>query len=113
MRKEVSVLYELRIYDTVVGKPPELNERFDKITLGYFDKHGITVIGFWTDEIGTSNRLTYMLAFEDEGQRAKAWAAFRADPERQKLFAATERAGPLVAKITNTLMRPTSYSPLK
>ena len=107
------MIYELRVYDAVLGKLPALNERFDKITLGYFEKHGIKVIGFWTDEIGTNNRLTYMLAFEDEGHREKAWAAFRADPERVKLFAERERDGPLVAKINNTLMRPTSYSPLK
>jgi len=107
------LLYELRVYDTVAGKLPALNDRFDKITNGYFEKYGIKVVGYWTDEIGTSNRLTYMLAFEDAGQREKAWAAFRADPDRIKAFAETERDGPLVARVTNTLMRPTSYSPMK
>jgi hypothetical protein len=107
------LLYELRVYDTVVGKLPALNDRFAKITSGYFEKYGIKVVGYWTDEIGTSNRLTYMLAFEDAGQREKAWAAFRADPDRIKAFAETERDGPLVARVTNTLMRPTSYSPMQ
>jgi hypothetical protein len=71
------------------------------------------VIGFWTDEVGATNRLTYMLAFEDEGQRERAWTAFRADQERLKAFAETEKDGPLVARVTNTLMRPTAYSPLR
>ena len=71
------------------------------------------VVGFWTDEIGTSNRLTYMLAFNDMAHRDKAWAGFRADTERIKLFAETEKDGPLVARVTNTIMRPTSYSPMQ
>jgi hypothetical protein len=107
------VIYELRIYDAVVGKLPALNERFAKITLGYFEKYNIKVVGFWTDEVGLSNRLTYMLAFESEGQRETAWAAFRADADRIKAFAETEKGGPLVARVTNTLMRPTAYSPMQ
>ena len=107
------MLYELRVYDTVVGKLPALNERFDKITNAYFEKYGMKVVGYWTDEVGLSNRLTYMLAFEDEGHREKAWAAFRADPDRIKAFAETEKDGPLVAKVSNTLLRPTAYSPMK
>ena len=97
----------------MVGKLPALNERFDKITNAYFEKYGMKVVGYWTDEVGLSNRLTYMLAFEDEGHREKAWAAFRADPDRIKAFAETEKDGPLVAKVSNTLLRPTAYSPMK
>lgn len=107
------MIYELRIYDAVVGKLPALNERFAKITLGYFEKYNIKVVGFWTDEVGLSNRLTYMLAFESEGQRETAWTAFRADADRLKAFAETEKDGPLVARVTNTLMRPTAYSPMQ
>jgi hypothetical protein len=107
------MLYELRVYDVVPGKLAALNDRFETVTTPLFAKHGLKVVGFWTDEIGTSNRLTYMLAFEDAAQRAKAWAGFRVDPERIAKFAETERDGPLVAKVTNTLMAPTKYSPMK
>ena len=107
------MLYELRVYDVVPGKLAALNDRFEKITNAYFEKYGIKIIGFWTDDIGTSNRLTYMLAYEDAGQRQKSRAAFAADQERLAKFAETERDGPLVAKVTNTLMVPTKYSPLR
>ncbi|MBI4338418.1 MAG: NIPSNAP family protein [Chloroflexi bacterium] len=107
------MIYELRMYHAVPGKLPALNDRFANITLGYFRKYGLKVVGFWTDDVGTSNRLTYMLAFDDAAQRERAWAAFRADPERARAFAETEKDGPLVAHITNTLMRPTSYSPMQ
>jgi hypothetical protein len=71
------------------------------------------VVGFWTDVIGISARLTYMLAFDDLGHREKAWAAFVADSERRKAFAETERDGLLVAKVENKILQPTVYSPLK
>jgi hypothetical protein len=107
------MIYELRVYDAVPGKLPALNQRFEKITMGYFAKHGMQVVGFWTDEVGTSNRLTYMLTFDDMAAREKAWTAFRADAERLKAFEETERDGPLVARIENTIIRPTAYSPLR
>ena len=107
------MIYELRIYEAVPGKLPALNERFAKITMGYFQKYGLKVVGFWTDEVGVNNRLTYILAFDDMAQREKAWAAFRADPDRTKAFAETEKEGPLVIRITNTIMRPTTYSPMQ
>jgi len=107
------MIYELRIYEAIPGKLPALNERFAKITMGYFEKYGLKMVGFWTDEVGMSNRLTYLLAFDDMAARDKAWAGFRADPERLKAFAETEKDGPLVARVTNTIMRPTAYSPMQ
>ncbi len=107
------MIYELRIYEAAPGKLPALNERFATITLGYFKTYGIRVVGFWTEDVGISNRLTYMLAFDDAAHRDRAWAAFRADPERVKAFAETEKNGPLVNRITNALMRPTAYSPMQ
>ena len=107
------MIYELRIYDVVPGKLAAMNERFAKVTMGYFKKYGMKVVGFWTDEVGVTNRLTYMLAFSDMTEREKAWAAFRADQERAKAFAESEKDGPLIVHITNTIMRPTAYSPMQ
>ncbi len=109
------MIYELRTYDAFPGKLPALNTRFANVTLGFFEKYGIKVVGFWQNNVGenTTNRLIYMLAFEDMGQRDKAWAAFLADSDRQKAFAESERDGPLVQSITNQIMRPTPYSPLQ
>jgi NIPSNAP len=107
------LIYELRIYDAMPGKLPALNDRFAKITGGYFEKHGIKQIGYWTDVVGISGRLTYMVAFDDLGHREKAWASFAADAERIKAFAETEKDGPLVARVENKIMRPTSYSPMQ
>lgn len=107
------MIYELRIYDVVPGKLQALNDRFANITMGYFEKYGIKSVAYWTDVIGISNRLTYLLAFEDLAHRDKAWSAFQADPERIAAFAETERDGPLVARVENKIMRPTAYSPMQ
>jgi hypothetical protein len=107
------MIYELRIYDTLPGKLPALNDRFANVTMDFFKKHGIQVVGFWTDEVGVSNRLSYIVAFSDMAQRDQAWGAFRADLERAAAFAETEKDGPLVARIQNTILRPTSYSPMQ
>jgi len=105
------MLYESRVYSAVPGKLPALNDRFANHTIGYFKKHQIGMMGFWTDEIGTSNQLTYILSFDSMGDREKKMTAFGADKGWQQVRAETETEGPLVAKVHNVFLRPTAYSP--
>ena len=105
------MLYELRIYDARAGKLPALNNRFANHTTGFFKDHGIGIVGFWTDEIGTSNQLTYMVSFDSMADREKKWGAFSEDPEWHKARAASEVDGPLNRRSINTILRRTSYSP--
>ncbi|MDA0987982.1 MAG: NIPSNAP family protein [Chloroflexi bacterium] len=107
------MIYEIRTYEAMPGKIQALNQRFANITMKYFEKHGLKAVGFWTEDVGTSNTLVYMLAFDDMAQRERAWSAFRADGERLELFAETESQGQLVARITNRILKPTDYSPLQ
>ena len=70
------MLYELRTYSAMPGRLPDLHKRFAEITLGYFKKHGIQVVGFWTNELGgASDQLIYMLAY-DSSAIAMAVVAF-------------------------------------
>ena len=105
------MLYELRVYDAMPGKLGALNDRFANHTIGFFKNHGIGIVGFWTAMIGTSNQLTYILSFDDMADREKKWTAFGADKGRLAAFAETEVDGPLVAKVYNTIMETTPYSP--
>lgn len=108
------MIYELRTYTVMTGRMGDLNRRFADITLGYFEKYGIKVVGFWTNTLGgPSNDLIYMLAFDSLADREQKWAAFGRDPERIAAFAETEKNGPLVHHITAHILTPTSYSPLK
>src|ERR1700728_4765158 len=77
-----NMIYELRIYECVPGRLPDLNKRFSTITLKLWEKHGIKQAGFWTTVIGESNQtLYYMLAWESLAEREKKWNAFGVDPE--------------------------------
>jgi hypothetical protein len=110
------MLYELRIYECVPGRLPALHDRFRTTTMRKFGQHGIDVVGFWVDKYGISNRLTYMLRWESEADRERKWGAFTADPEWLAARAASEapeHGGPIVARVINTMMTATDYSPLR
>jgi hypothetical protein len=64
------MIYEMRIYRCVPGRLPALLQRFEKVTLNLWKKHGIRLAGFWTTLIGDSNHeLTYLLAWESLAER--------------------------------------------
>ena len=108
------MIYELRIYECVPGRLPDLNNRFANITLKLWEKHGIKQAGFWTTIIGESNQtLYYMLAWESLAEREKKWNAFQADPEWQKARADSEKDGPILAKVNNMMLAPTAFSAMK
>ncbi|HEY0185507.1 MAG TPA: NIPSNAP family protein [Rhodopila sp.] len=108
------MIYELRIYECVPGRLPDLNKRFSTITLKIWERHGIKQAGFWTTVIGESNMtLYYMLAWESLAERETKWNAFQADPEWHAARAKTEENGPIVAKVTNYILGPTPYSSVK
>jgi hypothetical protein len=108
------MIHELRIYHCVPGRLPDLNRRFETITLKLWEKHGIRQVGFWTTVIGENNNiLTYLLAWESLAEREKKWAAFGTDPDWLSARAETERNGPLITHFSNSILAPTSYSAMK
>ncbi len=108
------MVYELRVYRCMPGRLPDLNKRFETLTLKIWQRHGIRPLGFWTTLIGESNQdLTYLLEWKDLAERERVWSGFMADTEWQKARAETEKNGPIVAQITNTLLAPTAFSRMK
>jgi len=108
------MLYELRVYEVTPGKMLALQARFENHVMKFFEKHGIKVIGFWTTLVGeSSNEILYILAFENMADREKRWSAFASDPEWLAIRRGSETDGPLVERIRNQFLAPTSYSPLK
>ena len=108
------MLYELRIYECVPGRLPDLLKRFDTITLKLWEKHGIKQAGFFTTLIGESNQeLTYFLAWDSLADREKKWAAFQSDPDWIAARAKTEEDGQIVGNIVNQLLVPTKFSSVK
>jgi hypothetical protein len=105
------MIYEQRIYKAVPGKLPAINARFANHTIGFFEEFDIGIVGFWNDEIGASNQLTYILSFDSMADREKKWAAFGAHKPWHEVRAETEKDGPLVAQVINSFMSLTPYSP--
>ena len=96
------------------GKRPARHERCRDQTRGSCERHGIKNGGEWTNDAGEdADRLSESVALEDGGHRERAWEAFRTDPEWQKVRAESEVDGPLTARVFNTLLSPTDYSPLQ
>jgi hypothetical protein len=108
------MIHELRVYHCVPGRLPALLKRFETITLGLWEKHGIRQAGFWTVLVGDSNQdLYYLVQWESMAEREKKWNAFQADPEWHAKRAETERDGPIVASLSNSFLQPTSFSSVK
>jgi hypothetical protein len=108
------MIHELRVYHCNPGKLPALLKRFEGTTLKLWERFGIRQAGFWTVEIGDSNHdLYYLLEWESLAEREQKWNAFATDPEWLEKRAASEVDGPIVAHITNTILKPTSFSAVK
>jgi hypothetical protein len=109
-----AMLYELRVYQSVVGQMPKLLARFRDHTVPIWEKHGISPLGFWTTLIGdSSNELTYILRWESLADREAKWTTFLNDPAWRKARDDSERDGPIVASIRNQILAPTEFSALK
>lgn len=75
------MMYELRVYQCMPGRLPDLNKRFETITLKLWEKHGIRAVGFWTTLVGASNQeLHYMLEWKDMAERERVFGGFMGDP---------------------------------
>ena len=108
-------VFELRTYTSHEGKLPDIVNRFRDHTRTYFDRHGMTSIGYWTpqDAPTSQNTLVYIIAHPSRDAAKKSWDAFRADPDWQKARDASEANGKIVAKIDSVFLTPTSYSGIK
>lgn len=108
------MIHELRIYHCAPGRLPDLNKRFETITLKLWEKHGIRQAGFWTVLVGdNSNDLYYLLEWESMAEREQRWTAFATDPQWLSARTATEAAGPIVGHVSSLFLQPTAYSSVR
>jgi hypothetical protein len=107
-------LFELRTYESPSepGHARKMEMFTRKGELEIFRRTGLTPVLFGKTLIGPRlPSFSYMLTFPDWNARDKAWAAFRADPEWQKLKAQPGYSdAEILSNITDILLRPTAYS---
>ena len=94
-------VFELRIYHVNPGKMSALHERFRDRTNKLLEKHGMTLVGFWTptEPKEAEATLYYLVAHPSQEAAQKSWDAFRADPDWQKAQKDSEVNGRLVTKV--------------
>jgi hypothetical protein len=105
--------YELRIYYAMPGKMDDLHARFRNHTCKLLEKHGMSLVGFWTDNQEPNRKLIYLVAHPNRADADKNWKAFGADPDWQKAKIASEVNGRLVEKVDRVWLTGTDYSVLK
>lgn len=108
-------VFELRTYVAAPGKMEDLHKRFREHTNALFQKHGMTVVGYWTptDGEGADDTLIYLLAHESREAAKKSWAAFGMDPDWRAAYKESEKDGKLTLKVESRFLNPTDYSPLR
>jgi hypothetical protein len=104
------MIYELREYTAVPGAVERLHARFENTVLPLFGRHGIEIIGLWTDD-SDADGLVYLIRYPDEETRDAVWKTFSADNDWQQAKVTTEAAGPIVAELKIRRLRNAAYWP--
>ena len=101
--------FELRTYTVEAGSSADLlHKRFRERTIALFQKHGMTLVGFW-QPVDRLDQLVYILAYPSAAARDSAWAGFNTDPDWLKTRAEMK----VSVDVQNTFMVATDYSPIK
>jgi|SRR5581483_7526556 len=105
-------VFELRTYTAAEGKLDALQARFRDHTMRIFKKHHMTNVGYWVP-VDKPNTLIYIISHPSMEAARENWAAFRNDPEWQKVQKESEANGKLTTHIESVYMEATDYSPMK
>jgi hypothetical protein len=109
-------IYELRVYEASTYRQLDfMHQRFHPAEIDVFKSCGI-LPNFYADTFIGPNlpNMVYMVPFESEAHREKAWAAFRAHPDWKKIAEEWMRkSGELARNISSSILVPTSYSMIR
>ena len=109
-------IFELRTYESNNAKAAERKIRmFNQGEAAIFQRLGMAPVFFGETIVGRNlPNLTYMLSFDSLAARDKLWSAFGNDPEWQKLRAQPGLAdAEIVSNISNAILRPLAFSPIR
>ena len=109
-------LFELRTYESSTYRQIEMmHQRFHPQEIEAFAKCGINPIFYADTYVGPNQpNMVYMIPFESEAHREKAWAAFRAHPDWKSIAAEwMKKSGELARNIYNSILVPTGFSMIR
>lgn len=110
-------VFEWRTYES--NSPLTLRKKIRMFEEGgeiaIFRRVGLTPVFFGETIVGTNlPNLTYLLAYDNLAAREQNWAKFLADPEWDKLRATPGWSdAEIVSNISNVMLRPLPFSPLR
>ena len=111
-----SRIFELRTYQSqsIAARVKKIG-MFDNGEIATFQRLGMRPAFIGESIIGPRQpNITYMLSFDSLAEREKLWSAFGSDPEWKKLSAPPElKDSQIVANISNIMLRPLPFSPLR
>ncbi|MEX0617597.1 MAG: NIPSNAP family protein [Pseudohongiellaceae bacterium] len=113
--QDSSRVFELRTYTATPGNLDKLHARFRDHTTRIFEKHGMTVVAYWTptDAEAAQDTLIYVLAHDSQEAADASWRAFGQDPEWRQVSEASNADGSILAGVERVYMTATDFSPMK
>ena len=109
-------VFELRTYEARSATALERKiAMFNEVEVSVFRSLNMTPVFFGENMFGTRlPSLTYMLTFEDMTARYKAWSAFSASPDWQRINKDEKYAANGAVTVTNVAyLRPLAFSPVR
>ncbi|WP_217135912.1 NIPSNAP family protein [Leucobacter chinensis] len=105
------MIIEMRTYDIDPGIPmPEFLEAYERLGLPTQKRILEGFLGYFVTEIGTQNQVRHFWAFTDLNERQRRRAELAADAQWQECIKVVR---PMIARWDNTIMSPTSFSPIR
>ncbi len=114
--KRAARVFELRTYESLSEKASRRKiQMFGDGEIAIFRKVGMATVFFAETLVGRNlPSLTYMVGFDDLAARERIWRDFGADPDWQKLRVQPGLSdAEIVSNITNTILRPLPFSPIR
>lgn len=106
------MLYEYRWYEVLPGQYPRLARRFEDRVVPLLQKHNLRPVGYLAPDVGATDQLEYLFAFDSFQQRDEAYGSFVGDPDWADVVAETAAAGGDPAKVVhNEIWITTPISP--
>ncbi len=108
-------IFEWRVYHSPTSRQLRaLHERFAGPEIKIFHRSGVHPVLYTSTLIGQNMpNLTYLIPFDSLDAREKAWNAFGADPEWQKVRKeSVDKYGQISSVIQISLHKATAYSPV-
>ncbi|MGE0310550.1 MAG: NIPSNAP family protein [Lautropia sp.] len=101
-------IYELRTYQAIVGKMPEIVELYKNEGWPALEKHPKRLVGYFVGDIGAMHQLIHLWKFEDDADRRAFWNGVFSD---QTFMAFAKKLRPMLLSQQNQLMTSAPWGP--